>query len=55
MWCATCCLGCGATRKLKTCARCKVARFCGAECVRRAWAEHKPHCQRWEAEAAGGQ
>jgi hypothetical protein len=48
---SVCCMGCGATRKLKTCAKCKVARFCGAECVRRAWAEHKPHCKRWEAEA----
>jgi TPR repeat protein len=47
------CMGCGATRKLKTCAKCKVARFCGAECVRRAWPEHKPHCKRWAAEAAG--
>jgi hypothetical protein len=42
------CMGCGATRKLKTCAKCKVARFCGAECVRRAWPAHKPHCKRWE-------
>ena len=48
---AACCMGCGASRKLKTCAKCKVARFCGAECVRRLWAEHKPHCMRWEAEA----
>ena len=51
---SVCCSGCGATRRLKTCAKCKVARFCGAECARRAWAEHKPHCKRWEAEAAGG-
>jgi TPR repeat protein len=50
---AACCTGCGATRgKLKTCAKCKVARFCGPECVRKAWAEHKPHCKAWEAEAA---
>ena len=49
---SVCCMGCGATRKLKTCARCKVARFCGAECVRRSWAAHKPHCKRWEARAA---
>jgi hypothetical protein len=33
---------------------CHVAKFCGAECVRRAWAEHKPHCKRWAAEAAAG-
>ena len=49
---AGCCMGCGATRKLKTCARCRVARFCGAECVRSAWAAHKPHCTCW-ARAAG--
>jgi hypothetical protein len=49
---SVCCMGCGATRKLKTCAKCKVARFCGAECARDAWAEHKPHCKRWEADAA---
>jgi TPR repeat protein len=48
---SACCVGCGATRKLKTCAKCEVARFCGAECSRRAWAEHKPHCKRWAAEA----
>jgi radical SAM protein with 4Fe4S-binding SPASM domain len=53
MYVSVCCAGCDATRKLKTCAKCKVARFCGAECVRRAWAEHKPHCKRWEAVAAG--
>ena len=45
------CSACGATRKLKTCARCQVARFCGPACVRTAWAEHKPHCEAWEAEA----
>jgi hypothetical protein len=53
---AVCCMGCGATRKLKAsrkaCAKCKVARFCTAECVRRTWAEHTPHCKRWEAAAA---
>jgi hypothetical protein len=50
---SVCCMGCGAsraTRKLKTCAKGKVAQFCGAECQRLAWSEHKPHCKRWEAE-----
>jgi TPR repeat protein len=51
---SVCCMGCGAARKLKTCRKCKVARFCGPECVRRARAEHKPHCKRLEAEAAEG-
>jgi hypothetical protein len=44
---STCCLGCGARRKLKTCTRCKVAKFCGAECVARAWPLHKPNCTLW--------
>jgi hypothetical protein len=37
-----CCLGCGARRRLKTCAKCHVARFCSIECVLRAWPAHKP-------------
>jgi hypothetical protein len=44
------CMACGATHKLKTCSRCKVARFCNYNCVRTAWAMHKPHCNRWAAE-----
>jgi hypothetical protein len=50
---SVCCMGCSSTRKLKTCANCKVAHSCDPECVRRAWAEQKPHCKRWEAEGAG--
>ena len=46
---AACCLGCGARRKLKTCSKCKVARFCGAECVARAWPAHQPNCWLWRA------
>lgn len=45
---SACCLGCGARRKLKTCARCKAARFCGSACVARAWSAHKPHCACWQ-------
>jgi hypothetical protein len=48
---AVCCLGCGARRKLKTCAKCHVARFCGSECVARAWPAHKPNCKSWRADA----
>ena len=47
---AACCLGCGARRKLKTCARCQVARFCSTECVARAWPAHKPNCRAWRDE-----
>jgi TPR repeat protein len=50
---SACCIGCGATRKLKTCTKGKVARLCGTECARWAWPEHKPHCKRWEAYAVG--
>jgi hypothetical protein len=41
------CMTCGATRKLKMCARCKVARFCNAECMRIAWPVHKSQCLKW--------
>ena len=29
-----CCIGCGQTKELKVCSKCRVASFCGAECVR---------------------
>lgn len=32
--------------KLFLCGRCKLARYCGAECQRAHWAEHKPYCNR---------
>jgi hypothetical protein len=44
---STCCLGCGAQRKLKKCAKCHVARFCGTACFARAWPGHKPNCKLW--------
>jgi TPR repeat protein len=44
---AACCIGCGASRGLKTCDRCHVARFCGRECIRQMWPTHKRCCQRW--------
>jgi TPR repeat protein len=44
---SACCMGCGAQRKLKKCAQCHVARFCGTECVARAWPSHKPNCRLW--------
>jgi TPR repeat protein len=48
---SACCMGCGATRKLKPCAKCNTAIFGGAACARRSSAEHKPRCKRWEANA----
>ena len=41
------CLGCGKQQNLKTCAKCRVARFCSAECIARAWPAHKPNCKLW--------
>jgi hypothetical protein len=42
---AACCIGCGASRGLKKCDRCHVARFCGAECMRQMWPTHKRCCK----------
>ena len=41
------CLGCGTQHQLKKCAKCRVARFCSAECIARAWPAHKPNCKLW--------
>ncbi|KAJ1635918.1 hypothetical protein T492DRAFT_862554 [Pavlovales sp. CCMP2436] len=46
------CLGCGATRELRLCSRCRVATFCDGDCVRRMWPAHKPNCQEWLAARA---
>jgi TPR repeat protein len=37
---SACCVGCGAVRKLKTCSKCRVARFCDMECTARMWPAH---------------
>jgi hypothetical protein len=50
---SACCMGCGAVRKLKTCSRCRVARFCDMECTARMWPAHKASCKAWLAESAG--
>jgi len=47
-----CCMGCGATRGLKSCAQCRVARFCVGSCTRRMWPAHKPSCKAWAEQAA---
>jgi hypothetical protein len=54
---SACCVGCGAPgglRKLKTCSKCRVARFCDMECTARMWPAHKASCKAWRAESAGG-
>jgi TPR repeat protein len=50
---AACCIGCGATRKLKLCTRCHVAGFCGKECLARTWPVHKQSCRLWAVAAQG--
>jgi TPR repeat protein len=50
---SACCVGCGAVRKLKTCSKCTVARFCDMECTARMWPAHKASCKAWRAESAG--
>jgi TPR repeat protein len=50
---AACCVGCGAVRKLKTCSKCRAARFCDMECTSRMWPARKASCKAWRAESAG--
>jgi TPR repeat protein len=47
---SACCVGCGKTRKLLTCSKCNVARFCGPACLQRMWPEHKSSCKLWRAD-----
>jgi hypothetical protein len=49
---SACCVGCGAVRKLKTCSKCRVARFCDMQCTARMWPAHKASCKAWRAESA---
>ncbi len=39
------CWGCDNEGKL-VCSRCKTARFCSAECQKKAWKQHKPDCNK---------
>jgi hypothetical protein len=50
---SACCVGCGASRKLKTCSKCRVARFCDMECMARVWPAHKASCKAWCKDAGG--
>ena len=41
------CNACGSPANLKVCARCRVARYCSAECQKRAWKTgHKEQCMK---------
>jgi hypothetical protein len=44
---SACCMACGGCHKLKTCSKCKVAKFCDTACTARAWPAHRPHCKAW--------
>ena len=44
------CASCGATSKLKSCSACKSVWYCGAECQRQHWKEHKVACKQAQAE-----
>jgi TPR repeat protein len=52
---AACCIGCGASRGLKTCDRCHVARFCGSACIRQMWPTHKRCCKKWAVQGGPSQ
>jgi len=52
---SACCLGCGATRELRLCSRCRVAAFCDGNCTWRMWSAHKPSCKQWQADGAATQ
>jgi hypothetical protein len=40
-------------RKLKTCSKCRVARFCDMECTVRMWPVHKASCKAWRKDSGG--
>ncbi|KAJ7912521.1 hypothetical protein B0H13DRAFT_2007055 [Mycena leptocephala] len=45
-----CCDKCGSSvSSLKNCGRCRIARYCSAECQRNAWPSHKKTCQAFSA------
>ncbi|KAJ6491580.1 ankyrin [Mycena vulgaris] len=45
-----CCDMCGnSAATLKNCARCRIARYCSAECQKTAWPSHKKTCQPFSA------
>jgi TPR repeat protein len=50
---SACCVGCGASRKLKTCSKCRVAHFCDMVCTARMWPAHKASCKVWRKDSGG--
>ena len=56
-----CAAGCGAySSKLLQCSRCHMVRYCGQECQKRHWKQHKKECalrleeRKKDAKGAGG-
>ncbi|CAJ1460507.1 unnamed protein product [Effrenium voratum] len=49
------CLGCAKARPEFRCGRCRVARFCGEACQRRAAQEHRPYCAPPDDASAAGE
>jgi len=50
---SACCLGCGATHRLRKCTACNVAAFCDRGCQVKMWPGHREHCRAWRAEDDG--
>jgi TPR repeat protein len=50
---SACCVGCGASRKLKTCSKCSVSRSFDTECTARMWPAHKASCKAWRKDFGG--
>jgi transcriptional regulator GlxA family with amidase domain len=50
---SACCVGCGASRKLKLCNKCRIALFCDMECTLRMWPAHKASCKAWRKDSGG--
>ncbi|KAF8154502.1 hypothetical protein B0H34DRAFT_716753 [Crassisporium funariophilum] len=52
----SCSSGCGVDKHLdeplKNCAKCRMMKYCGTDCQKAHWAEHKPHCQNQSARNA---
>jgi hypothetical protein len=44
--CATCCKGTLEHEKVKACSRCRMVYYCGKECQRAHWPQHKHECRR---------
>ena len=44
--CAFCGIPAAPNHELRACSRCRVVSYCNAECQKKGWKAHKPHCTR---------